>query len=257
MAAVPGEDAARVYAAARRFVERCLRRNGSVLTARRRWAPDLLDDLLGRLRGRGAAGTFPHRWADVLAGASDACVELAAETCYVHVLFAADLAPATKRALVHATLARSSAPPRVPADLDAALDAGLAGTGVAFKTRRLSQLRYLLESARAIKDVRRRDREALLADPDAFVAWLRDLPCDGAGAQREILAHLVHPQAFEPIVSRRVKERVVAAYGGADDDVDVALRGLRERLEPEHGAGFAFVDLVDVRGAPAPQRPTA
>lgn len=257
MAEVPGEGAARVYAAARRFADRCLLRNGSVLSSRRRWAPDLLDDLLVRLRERGAVGTFPHRWAEVLDDASDACAELAAEACYVHVLFAADLAPATKRALVHATLARSSAAPRVPADLDAALGAGLAGTGVAFKTRRLSQLRYLLASARAIKDVRRRDRAALLADPDAFVAWLRELPCDGAGAQREILAHLVHPQAFEPIVSRRVKERVLAAYGGGHDDVDVALRALRARLAPEHGAGFAFVDLVDVRRAPAGQRPTA
>lgn len=257
MARVPGEDAARVYAAGRRFVDRCLRRNGSVFSARRRWAPDLLDDLLLRLRNRGDAGPFPHRWAEVLAGASDGCAELAAEACYVHVLFAADLAPATKRGLVRTSLLRSSAPPRVPADLDAALDGGLAGTGVAFKLRRLSQLRYLLEAARAIKEVRRRDREALLADPDAFLVWLRDLPCDGAYAQREALAHLVHPEAFEAIVSLRVKARIVAAYGGLGGDVDVALRALRAQLEPELGAGFAFVDLVDVRGASTPQRPTA
>jgi len=170
------------------------------------------------------------------------------------VLFAADLSPTTKRHLVQATLARSSSPPRVGAPLDAALDAGLAGTGVAFKRRRLSQLQLLVDAVRLWKTLRRPLREELLADGDGFRRWLAEVPCDGAAAQREALLHLVHPDAFEPIVSPRVKRRIVAAYAAerSDDseegaDVDVALRGLRAALEPEHGPGFAFVDLVDVR----------
>lgn len=256
MARVPGDDAARVYAAAQRFVERCLARNGSVFSSRRRWAPDVLDDLLARLRERGASGSFPQRWADVLLDAPDACVELAAEACYVHGLFAADLSPATKHALVDDTLALSSSPPRVPPQLAAALESGLAGTGVAYKTRRLSQLRFVLDAARALKAVRRRDREVLLADPDAVRSFLDGVPCDGANGQREALAHLLHPDAFEAIVSPRVKLRIAEVYGAEDTDVDAALRTIRARLEPEHGRGFALVDVVDV-GLSQTQRPTA
>lgn len=244
MSRIPGERAALVYAAAQRFVERGLLRNGSVFSSRRRWAPDVLDDVATRLRDRGAGGTFPERWADMLANAPDPVVELAAEACYVHVLFANDLAPATKRRLVNATLVRSSSPPRVHAELAAALDAGLAGTGVAFKIRRLSQLRFLIDTARALKDVRRCEREKLIADPTAFRSWLADVPSDGADAQREALAHLVHPDAFEAIISPRVKQRIAASYGLDADDIDVALAGLRARLEPEHGRGFAFIDLL-------------
>lgn len=254
MARIPGADQARVYAAAERFVERALRRNGSVFSSRRRWAPDVLDDLRARLVDPPTGATFEERWAGLLAGAGEATIELAAEVCYVHVLFAADLSPTTKRRLVEATLARSSSPPRVSAPLDAALDAGLAGTGVAFKTRRLSQLRLLVDAVRLWKTLKRPVRDELLADPEGFRRWLADLPCDGADAQREALLHLVHPDAFEPIVSPRVKRRIIAAYaaqtsGDSENgaDVDVTLRELRAALTPEHGAGFAFVDLVDVR----------
>lgn len=254
MARIPGADQARVYAAAQRFVERALRRNGSVFSSRRRWAPDVLDDLHVRLAEPATGASFGERWAALLAGAGDHTVELAAEACYVHLLFAADLSPTTKRHLVETTLARSSSPPRVSAPLDAALAAGLAGTGVAFKRRRLSQLQLLVDAVRLWKTLKRPLREELLADGDGFRRWLAEVPCDGAAAQREALLHLVHPDAFEPIVSPRVKRRIVAAYtpegaedGGDGADVDVTLRGLRAALEPEHGPGFAFVDLVDVR----------
>lgn len=247
MSRIPGPDAARVYSAAERFVDRALRRNGSVFSSRRRWAPDLLDDLGHRLAVPSGGETFAQRWASLLDGATDATVELAAEASYVHVLFAADLSPATKRQLVETTLARSSAPPRVPAALAEALDAGLAGTGVAFKTRRLSQLRLLVDAVQRWKTLKPRVREGLLGDADGFKAWLDEVPCHGAHAQREALLHLVHPEAFEPIVSPRVKQRIVAAYGADGPDVDTALRALRAALEPTHGPGFAFVDLVDVR----------
>lgn len=247
MARVPGPEATRVYAAAERFVSRALRRNGSVFSSRRLWGPDVIDDLRARLAVRGTDGGFDERWADVLHGAPDATVELAAEACYVHVLFASDLAPATKRRLVAGTLERSTDPPRVPPALDAALEGGLAGTGVAFKTRRLSQLRFLLDASRAWKQQRPGDRDTLLADPSAFRAFLDGVPCSGAGAQREILAHLVHPDAFEPIPSVRVKQRILNACAVQDPDADAALHSLRSRLEADHGAGFAFVDVLDVR----------
>lgn len=64
--------------------------------------------------------------------------------------------------------------------------------------------------------------------------------------------HLVHPDAFEAIVSPRTKRRVVeelapdVAEGATVDtgDVDVALRSMRRMLAPRHGPHFAFIDLT-------------
>lgn len=243
MARVDGDEAEAVYAAAQRFVERALRCNGSILSSRRRWAPDLLDALLARLAGAEGA-TFDERWGAALDGASAAVVELAAEALYVHLLFATDLTPATKHRLIEGTLARSTAPPRVAAPMAAALDVGLARTGVAFKTRRLSQLGLLLGAVRAWKDLRPAERAERLAAPDTFKQWLFTVPHDGAYAQREALLHLVHPDAFEAIVSPRMKRRFVEEYApGTEGDVDVVLRAIRRRLAARHGPGFAFIDL--------------
>lgn len=257
MARVRGDEAAGVYGAAQRFVERALRANGSIFSSRRRWAPDLIDDLHERLSGVDGR-TFAERWAAALHDASPAVVELAAETLYVHLLFAADLAPATKHGLVEGTLARSPAPPPISPPLTAALDGGLARTGVAFKTRRTSQLALLLAAVGAWKGLRPAERRERLDDPDAFKRWLFAVPHDGAHAQREALLHLVHPDAFEAIVSPRMKRRFVERHGGPADrrapdagvdvpdgiDVDVALRAIRRRLAARHGEGFAFIDLA-------------
>lgn len=243
MARVAGAEA--VYEAAAAFRERGLRVNRSVFArSRRLWAPETLDDLAQRLEVTGSS--FAERWDAALAGAPAATVRLAAEVCYVHALFPGDLSPATKRDLVHGTLARLPRPPRVPAELDTALDAGVAGTGVAFKARRLSQLGLLVTSARECRRLPRAERDAALDGPFAFKAWLFGCEHDGAHAQREALLHLLFPDTFEPIVSPRVKRRVVAAFAGCvpdgTDDVDEALLAVRAALAPEHPAGFTFAD---------------
>lgn len=243
MARVAGAEA--TYQAAAAFRDRALRTNRSVFArSKRLWTPEALDDLDARLEAAGS--TFGERWEAALADAPAATVQLAAEVCYVHVLFPSDLSPATKRRLVQGTLARSPRPARVPADLDTALEAGVAGTGVAFKARRVSQLRLLVTSAQACRRLPRAQRDTALDDPFSFKAWLSGREHDGAHAQREALLHLLFPDTFEPIVSPRVKRRIVDAFAGyvADgtDDVDRALLTIRAGLAGEHPAGFTFGD---------------
>lgn len=243
MARVAGAEP--IYEAAAAFRERGLRANRSVFARSKRvWAPESLDDLAQRLQAPGA--TFAERWGAALAGAPAPTVRLAAEVGYVHALFPADLSPATKRGLVHGTLARLPGSARVPAELDAALDAGVATTGVAFKARRLSQLRLLATSGRACRRLRRPDRDAVLDGPFSFKAWLFGCNHDGAHAQREALLHLLFPDTFEPIVSPRVKRRIVDAFAGCVpdgvDDVDEALLAIRAALAPHQPAGFTFAD---------------
>lgn len=243
MARVAGAET--VYEAAVAFRERGLRTTRSLFTrSKRLWTPDALDDLAVRLGAAGA--TFAERWETALADASPATVQLAAEVCYLHALFPSDLSPGTKRGLVQGTLARSARSARVPTDLDAALDAGVAGTGVAFKARRVSQLRVLVTGARACRRLPRAERDAVLDEPFSFKAWLFECEHDGAHAQREALLHLLFPDTFEPIVSPRVKQRVVEAFAGCVpdgiDDVDEALLAIRGELAGHHPPGFTFAD---------------
>lgn len=238
--------AAPVYAAAARFVDDALRRGRSLFTgAPRVWAAPTVEGLHARVLAAYAVGaTFDQRWDAVLGGADDATLQLAAEVLFVHLLVASDVGERTARRLVEGTLARAVTPARVPAALDAALAVGLVPTGIAFKARRLAQLRLLLAAVAAYRREPTAARRTLLADPDQFAGWLRTVPHDGAQSQREALLHLVHPTAFEPIVSVAVKDRVVAAFAdlvpAGVDDRDGALRAVRVALEARHGAGVSL-----------------
>lgn len=246
MAHVTDPAAAPVYFAAGRFVDRALRRGGSLFRGSPRvWSTPVLEDLRGRVLAAYRTGvTFDQRWDAVLQGAGDVTVQLAGEAMFVHLLVAADISERTARRLVEGTLARAERPVRVPAYLDAALSVGLVPTGVAFKARRLAQLRLLLD---AVWDWRGRPpahRRTMLDDPGEFAAWLRAVPHDGAQSQREALLHLVHPAAFEPIVSVSVKDRVVSAFEelvpAGVGDRDEALRAIRAALESGDGSDVSF-----------------
>ena len=249
MAPIQGTPYELCYTAAASFVDQALRTTGSLFSPGLPvWSPQVLADL--RTRHTGAADVpgdpFAARWARRLEGAPATSVQLAAEILYVHLLFATDLSAATKRRLVAETLACAPDPPTVPATLDAALEGGIARTGMAFKLRRMSQLGLLVEVGCRWWQLAPEDRATALDDPWTFKSWLRGVPHDGAQAQREALLHLVHPTVFEPIVSAGVKQRIVHALSrhvpAGVDDVDAALMGIRVALERRHGHGFQFID---------------
>lgn len=235
-----------VRPAADHVVHRVLRLGRAVFSTGPGWRTPELHVLMTRVRRAAAHGDGPweERWASAVRGQGDAVIQLAAESLYAHVLFPDDLRAATKRSLVMGTVAWMEDPVQVPPRLDAALEVGIAGTGIAFTRRRLSQLAFLLSAAAAWRGMAAPQRRAALEDPWTFKDWLWQIPPDGGQPQREILLHLVHPQAFEPIVSRAVKRRIVEGFGAAppDGDVDRGLHRLREQLSPEHGPGFSFMD---------------
>lgn len=222
-----------------RFVDRALARNGSLLTGRRTlWTAAATTGLTTRLdrAARSAGETFADRWRGVLRDADDATVLLAAELLTVHLWFPTDLRHRTKRDLVTATLDRMRQPVRLPSDVEAALAEGVAGSGIAYTRRRLSQLAFLARAVAAFKAGRPAERHAALDDPWAWKALLAGVPADGGQAQREVLLHLVHPDTFEPIVSTAVKQRIVDAHGDtvpADlSDVDAQLAAIRAARLP-------------------------
>ncbi len=91
---------------------------------------------------------------------------------------------------------------------------GIANPGVSFSARRCYELQFLIKAVVAIKKLETSAREALLSD-----AWKTGRVFDKtAGAHNpqmtHMLRHLLFPQSFEPIFSRRSKRRITESFSG-------------------------------------------
>lgn len=248
MAFAPGQDADTVYATTKRWIDRALRADLGLFSDRPVWSPAVLADLRERIVARYLVegDTFDDIWEEWLSDASDPTLQLAAELLWVHLTFSTGTGGERKRQLVHTTLSWMTDPVPVPPEFDAALQTGLAPAGVAYQARRKAQLRLLLEAVVDLKGRPPKGRDRLLTDPWACKAWLAGLPHDGAQSTRQVLLHLLHPATFEPIVSLRMKRRIVSTFSdhvpGYVEDVDEALEHIRGALEPDRGRGFLFTD---------------
>lgn len=90
---------------------------------------------------------------------------------------------------------------------------GIANPGMSFSARRCHELQFLIKAVVAIKKLEISARETLLSD-----AWMTGRVFDKAGAHNpqmtHILRHLLFPQSFEPIFSRRSKRRITESFSG-------------------------------------------
>ncbi len=146
-----------IYAAAARFVDAALREDDSLFTPGVAiWAEANLDDLHARFVAHPdeSSDAFLVKFQRQLADAPDSTVQLAAEVLYVHFLIAS-MSAAAKRAVIEPVLGWMHEPVTIPADLDAALDDGIASPGTAFHTRRPYQLGFVIEFARGVEGAAR------------------------------------------------------------------------------------------------------
>lgn len=257
-----------VHDAAWRFREECLKRAGSLFTPgqsvwtaegardlqqRFKDRPDVSgDDFLTKLqRQMGRRGADEER--DELGLAPDQTIQLLAEIAYVHVLVNTpdDFGGKAKRALIEPMLAWMERPLAIPADLDAALDQGLAATGISFKTHRPYQLWLIIDFVAAWTQLDEPSRAQLLGNPWDFKAFLFEIPLKAAFAQREALLYLVHPESFEIIVSRDHKRRIYEGFKDRVDadtsDIDQALLQIRRSFEAEMGGEHFDFYRDDIR----------
>lgn len=246
MALLSDPKARPIYVAAERFVDQALRSDGSLFTPGRRvWTLTSIQDLRRRFVEAPdlSSDSFVEKFERQLAGAPAETLQLAAELIYVHFLIALDIGGAAKRRLTSRVLGWLPLPVTIPEELDEALDRGLAASGVAFKTYRPYQLWFLVDFALGWKNLPPERRDELLADPWAFKTFLETVPLKSAYAQFNALLHLVHPQTFEPIVSREHKEAIAAAFaqvGETSADVDRRLIAARRALTAQYGEPFWF-----------------
>jgi 5-methylcytosine-specific restriction protein B len=250
-----------VHAAARRIVQAGLKSDDSLFTPGRAvWTADNAEELYRQfvLRPMLGGGSFLGKLRQQLGDATEAAVQLAAELVYLHLLVQRDMKHTTKRQLVEAVLAISRSPVALPADLDAALEPGLANGGVAMKTLRWRQLAWLIEFVRSWKQLDLEERTRALADPWAFKQAVYAVLVGQAYSQRNALLHLVFPDTFEPILSRDHKGAIVEAFGDRirepSGDVDRDLLQIHRALEAEFGSPVNFY-REPVRSQWLPEKP--
>jgi 5-methylcytosine-specific restriction protein B len=237
-----------VYAAGQQFATECLRVDGSLFTPGARiWQSSVIDDFYGRfvVNANLGTGSFMEKLEAQLEGASDETIQLAAEALFFNYLCEDDTGPEHKRKIVETVLGLMNEPALVPPELQATYPNGIARIGLA-KTQKWQQIAFLLEFARAWKDLEPDRRDALLGDAAAFGGFVHQVPKHSASVQIEGLLHLVFPDEFEPVVSPNAKRRIVEAFAdyldGTEADVDAQLASIRSYLSEDYGEGFSFYD---------------
>jgi 5-methylcytosine-specific restriction enzyme B len=237
-----------LYRAAEMFTDRVLRRDDSLFTPGVPvWSLETLEDLDRRfIDPAGGAARFEEVLRSQLDGAPPRTVQIMGEILYVHLLFPSRTGGERKRQLLAAALGSAADNLPIPADLNAALDRGIAGAGPAYNTGRPVQLRFVIDFALAWKRLPSIERENALADPWRFKKLVWEVPLSKAQNQREVLLHLVFPDAFESIVTRDAKNKIAKRFSGfifePTDDLDQQLLQIRRRLSDEHGPDFSFYD---------------
>ena len=130
------------------------------------------------------------------------------------------------------------------------LSAGIGNPGLAYNTRRASELTYLGQATIEILGKEPDERQQLLAD-DVSLRNLLDKLTDAQPQLRQIVLYLLFPDKYERIASRAHKAWISDAFGDliggdAPEDVDEQLMAIRSRLEeflPDVGLDFYWRPL--------------
>ena len=239
----------KVYEAAERFVNAALRRDDSLFTPGQPvWSEGNLDELMQKFveNPDESSKNFIDKLRDQLAEASSEAIQLMGEALYVHFLLPTNVSGKRRREVVREVLGWAASPVEIPQDLAKVLDEGLVNPGTHYNTGRPSHLAFLIGFAAHWKQLAANEQKRLLNDAWAFKAFVHGLPNRSAFTQREGLLHLVHPDTFEPVVSREHKKLIAKSFASlvteATDDVDRKIVQIRAALEKKHGAGFNFWD---------------
>ena len=236
--------------------DRCLRRDGSVLSDKSLWTFENITHLVRyyaeNLDTR--EGSFIERLETQLAPAPGSTKQLASEMLWVMYLFLLpnSMQSGTKRQQIRKVWEWSDESlPDDPFQLGEVLENGIGNPGTSFNTLRWKELLFFIQMIDAWKRLRAPQREARLSDPWVFAQWLDEQDDTGTRQLRNMLLYLLFPESFEPFASASQKTLIVRSFAkqlGHDltkfsyndrIDLDRQIVVIREDLK-KHGAAPNF-----------------
>ena len=244
-------EAAGIYAAAQRWVDAALRSDDSLFTPGRPiWTLDTINDFRERFDSspEEKKGSFLDTLEWQLSGAPPDTVQLAAEILFVHYLIATPrtISGDTKREQINRVLGWAAANISISDDLSRSLDGGILNPGPVFTIHQHVQFQLFREFAQHWKRLPAERCEEALADPWVFKDTLASIDIPNAYPQEAALLHLVYPDTFERIVSKKHKRLIVNAFAdrldNLSDDPDRNLLAIRKRLSETYGKDLDFYD---------------
>lgn len=239
-------NAAQVFDAADKFKQRCLLDQQSLLLDDQSlWTAGHFQALIDNYVKQPDVGDggFYDKLASQLASCQPLDVALMAEIFWIVQLSPTNLGAQTKVTTLERIWNMKPAEPFPAASPFLALPvlSGLGSAGPGYNQYLWKEIVFAVEAFAVFVVKARAEREALLKDAQGFALWLDSIP-SGKGRQLyHTLCHVFFPDTFERIFSQGNKYQVARAhriwapsFGDSRPELDMALLGLRKRLEAQY-----------------------
>lgn len=243
---VHDKDIAPTLAAAEQWIQTCLLGDRSMFSSVSLWTAPIAQEVHSAFVDHPDMGTddFMTKLKRQMATASQPAQRLMAEMLWALLLFPSNMKARTKRQQVCDLweLSGQQLPTAHPLLRDEVLK-GIGSGGPGFNNYRPAEMTFLIELVREVKRRDDAERQAILTNYDAFVAWIDTVPREGSRQFRHMLRFFAFPDRVERISSNNDRRSILAAFDSAlarqvhqwtDKQLDEALLSLRNKLQSEH-----------------------
>lgn len=240
------DDLAPVLAAFNRWKDTCLVEDGSLFSPAALWTSDNIEEVREAFVDHPDEGddNFTTKLKGQFKGASAAAQQLMAEMMWALLLFPSNINPDTKREQIRDIWALSGQElnESLPLLSDGVL-AGIGSGGPGFSNHKWRELVFLLALSADLKRRSAAERQRVLSDYDAFLAWIEKVPRDGNRQFRHMLRFFAFPDRVERMSSNGDRVAILTDFevapekeieGWTDRQLDEALLKLRTRLQAEY-----------------------
>jgi 5-methylcytosine-specific restriction protein B len=255
MSRVSHHDNTELLAAAEKWRDQCLLKNGSIFGEEDVWGVDQFSELTERFIDNPdlSRASFYEKLASQLEQASALTKHLAAEILWVLFLFPTNLKVDTKRVSISKVWGWSGTPlSREHWALAEPVLRGIGSGGMSFTSGFHREFSYAIRALGSLNALPESERAPLLANGYKLAEWLDRHEGWGAPSARHTLLYVLFPDEFERIASGAHKRKIAKFFGKSlnipytpDNQIslDHALQEIRKRLEqasPDKPMDFYF-----------------
>jgi hypothetical protein len=203
-----------IYAAAARWREECLRRDGSLFTPGASvWTARNLAAVQERVGiAEAAGGSFIEKLESQLAGQEPLVVQLGAELLFVQMISEADTHGETAREHIARILGLLGTSLELAGGLDEALDAGGVAGFAAGKAYRDAHVRFVGRLAAQLKALSDEQRGAALDEPWKLREVVAAVRTSTDAMEANAVLHLLFPDTFSYMVAESQRRKLIATF---------------------------------------------